>query len=141
MRTDSYKKTAELDLQHFIDVAAAQKGQTHDLKFQSASRWGEKAGTFTIEDFEPEDPHFFYDRYDRDPASNNDEPTGAKLGSFTIRLNGTKLYKNRVVRCEVHAYVQTKKDGVNDMLCILTMDQIAGKYLKAYDFPILNWVD
>lgn len=133
-----YKKTNELDLHYFISLAAREAGQTHDLMFQADSRYWEKAGTYTILGFEEEDPHFFYDRYDRDPDSNNDEPTGAMLGTFTIQLSGTKFYKNRTLRCPVIAYVQTKCDGVTDLLNIREEDLTTGKNLKAYRFPLLN---
>lgn len=138
MKTYPLKKTDELDLNYFIGLAAEQAGQTHDLMFQADTRYWEKAGTYTILSFEEDDPHFFYDRYSRNPEDGNDEPDGAMLGTFTIKLSGTKFYKNRTLRCPVVAYVQTKCDGVTDLLNIHEEDLTTGKSLKAYRFPLLN---
>lgn len=106
------KTTDELDIQYYIDRAQSFVGGTYDLLYRSPSLRGESAGTFTILDYEVIDPHFVYgvlanslDPYE-DP-DHPDQPTGIKLGAYTVKIDGSKFYNGEVGRHEVESMVQT----------------------------------
>ena len=132
----TYREASELDLQHYIDLAKAEVGKTHDLQFQSNANWGQKAGEFTILSFEEKDAGWkLNDCYERQGL---EVINGAKLGIFTIQLHGTKIYKEKIMRFPVQAYVQDK-EGTNDHLFISNCPEGKNSKIRAYSFPILNW--
>lgn len=131
------KKTNELDINYYVELAKREVGSVHDLEFQSMSKYGEKAGTFEILEFEEVEPKFTYSYWKN---KENDTPDGAIIGYFKIKLSDTKFYNGKTFRFEVKAYVQSSDTGeVNDRLFISNKNADTGKWLKAYDFPILNW--
>lgn len=133
---DTYRTADELDLQYYVNLAKEQVGTTHDLEFQSASKWGQKAGEFEILAFEEKNAGWKLNNYYL--GRGQEVIIGADLGTFTIRFKDTKFYNGKVMQFHVQAYVQDK-NGVNDHLFIRNVNEESGKGLKAYTFPILNW--
>lgn len=132
------KKTNELNINDFIKLAEDNVGLIGDLEFETQSRQGEIAGTFEILGFEKsENPKFTYTVH---WLEDDETPNGADLGVYTIKLTNTKFYNGKTFRFKVTAYVQDEDRGTNEMLHISTLNEDTGKYLKAYCFPILNWI-
>lgn len=127
------KKTEELDINYYVELAKREIGKTHDVKYESDYR--KKAGEFTVLSFEEENPAFTYNWIQH---KEDDTPDGAELGYYRVRINNTKFYNGKEIRVRVKAYVQDYK-GLNDHLFISTKDENTGKWLRAYTFPILNW--
>lgn len=127
-------KTNELNINDYIKLAEEKIGYVGELRFQSKNN--EYAGKFEILGFEPnENPQFTYSHWSYEE---DDTPDGARLGYFTIKLTDTKFYNNKIMKFKVNAYVQSR-EGRDNRLFISTKNEVTGKYLKAYEFPILNW--
>lgn len=130
------KKISELNINEYIMLAEEKVGFIGNMEYASTNKYGEYAGQFEILAFEhAAEPHFTYSfwKYEEEET-----PNGAVLGYFFIRLFDTKFYNNKTIKAEVHAYVQNE-EGANSRLFISTKNEDTGKYLKAYQFPILNW--
>ena len=131
-----------LNINDFIEFAKSHVGETHDVRFQSSSKWGQVAGQYTILDFEASDPHFEYSYWKN---KDNKTPDGAKLGHYTIRFEGTKFYNGKTLKCPVTAYVQDNDRDDEDnwyitkALHIGNYDIENGKFPKAYCFKILDF--
>lgn len=124
------KKSHELDVNNYANLAAEKVGFIGEIKFQTLSRWFEKAGTYEILDFTPyEKPSFTFNhwRYRED-----DTPTGIDLGVYTIRITESKFYNGKTIRVKVSAFL------TDDSLYIWNYNVDTGKSLKAYRFPFVN---
>ena len=56
------KKSTELDINYYVNLAAEKVGYIGDLEFKTFSKRSEKAGTFEILEFTPyENPNFYAD--------------------------------------------------------------------------------
>lgn len=133
----TYRTADELNLQYYIDLAKKQVGTMHDVLFQTRSKLGQKAGTFTILDFKEKNPGWKYDYFYHEKGL--DVITGAHLGIFKIQFHDTKFYNEKIMSFETSAYVQDHNGNINDHLWINTVDVNSGKEMKAYRFQILNW--
>ena len=129
------KKTNELNINHYVELAKSKVGLVGDLEFQS--RRDGFAGHYEILEFEEhEEPHFNFSVW---WLEEDDTPNGAKVGYYIIKLTDTKFYNNKTIKCEVHAYVQDD-EGLREDLYISTKNEYTGKYLKAYTFPIIDFM-
>ena len=133
----------QLDITEYIKYAESHIGETHELKYESASKWTETAGNFTITGFEAsENPHF---GFSWSGSAKDNTPDTAELGFYYIKFEGSKWYNGKTIKCPVSAYVQTRsRDNLNEWcktkaLYIHTENAETGKRLKAYNFGIIAY--
>lgn len=133
--------TEQLDINEYIKYAESHVGETHELKYESAGKWAETAGRFTITGFEvSENPHFGVSW----SGKKDNTPDIAELGFYYIRFDGSKWYNGKTIKCPVIALVQTRKrDNLNEWcktkaLYIRTENAETGKRLKAYNFGLID---
>ena len=132
------KKTNELNINEYVMLAQEKVGYIGEIEFQSPASYRkcENPGQFEILAFEQhENPHFEYKFWKHEK---DDTPDGAVVGYYFIKFIDTKFYNNKVMKFKVSAYVQDDK-GTNSRLYIWNNNEETGKWLKAYQFPILNW--
>lgn len=133
----------DLNINDYLKYAEDHVGETHDLVFQTASKRGEVAGTYTIIKFEAsENPHFGYHYWKYEEAK---IPQVAELGYYYIKFEGSKFYNGKTIKCPVSAYVQSDYDGKpvkcykTKALFINNVNADTNKRLKAYEFEIIDF--
>lgn len=129
------KKTADINIQEWLDRVQELVGTIRELKYQSKSG---VAGNIEIVSFTPyAEPIIGYGSWHKNIE--NDTPQDIKLGVYEIRFIDTEKYRNKVIGFEVEAYF-SDYHGYSESLYISNKRQDTGKRLQAYEFGFIDYV-